>query len=256
MIEITDKIEFSETVHKAVDFFVTGEYPKKTEHIKWLHSFLESHNPIPKEDLLCKEWNRVGTDSKRGQITTPLWICDFMNKETIGKNLKNKKSPIHICDPCCGSGVFAISAYNLYHKSPKWKNCYFQQVDIDPLAVRMTILNLMVRNFHALIWEADFLMGNTKNYEKYYKKLPQAWYLHPQKKISSVHKLTQKEATDTWDKWYGKDISSKRKGYGTDDKQGVLFEVSHEQTKKENVKKTIKRACNVNTTNEKQMPLF
>jgi len=207
---ITSDSEFYEVLEASVNFFASDQIPLKHENLIWLNKFLEAHLFIPEEDLMCSLWNRIGKmNSGLGQETTSMSICNYMNRSTIGKTFeKEKDRPIHILDPACGSGIFAVSAYNLFHKHAQWPQCWFQQVDCDLKCVYMTILNLLIRNFNAIVWHANALVGAREDMEKL--NVPcQAYGLKSGKKISTLTKLSQEDSYAIWEVWYNR--SDKKK---------------------------------------------
>jgi len=115
-----------------------------------------------------------------GVYYTPIYIVDYIVKNTVGEKIKGKTptqiSKLTICDPACGSGSFLIQAYQylldyhleFYQTNPKkykdkiieighksyqlttkekkrilLNNIY--GVDIDPQAVEVTKLSLLLK---------------------------------------------------------------------------------------------------------------
>ena len=109
-----------------------------------------------------------------GAIPTQAFIADVICKETILRNNHSSCQDIFstkVLDPCCGSGVFLLSAYetfanilmNLTSESNKWcvvedekkyltivakqeimKNCLYG-IDCDPTAVEVTKMSLALK---------------------------------------------------------------------------------------------------------------
>jgi hypothetical protein len=200
-MESTTPDDFQNALEASVNCFATGKRPKKLEHLIFLNKFLQAHRNIPHDDLLCELWNKLGKlDFGRGQVTTPMYICDYMNNATLPNVFKEYgcKNPYFILDPACGSGIFAVSAYNLFHKHELWHKCVFHQVDIDLKCVYMTILNLLIRNFNAVVWHANALMDVEAH--KQFNKPLQGWIMESGKRVSRLYKFTQEEAYDNFAK--------------------------------------------------------
>ncbi|MBD3359804.1 MAG: N-6 DNA methylase, partial [Candidatus Buchananbacteria bacterium] len=107
----------------------------------------------------------------QGIYYTPAYIVDYIVKNTVGELLKNCKTvedieKIKVLDPACGSGSFLIRAfeefYNKYlevskeggllsfefRKKVLQKNLF--GVDLDPKAIEITKLNLMIKTLEGV----------------------------------------------------------------------------------------------------------
>lgn len=112
-----------------------------------------------------------------GIYYTPEFLVDYLVKNTLGKKLSECKKPsealrIKVVDPACGSGTFLIRAYeefrNWFKQHPEahqtnlngeeenglqsfldsvMEHCLYG-IDLDPLAVELTRLNLFIRSIH------------------------------------------------------------------------------------------------------------
>ena len=127
-------------------------------------------------------WDKAAKEkSKRkeqGIYYTPTYVVDYIIRNTLGEKLKKSKTPeealkIRLVDPACGSGSFLIRAYDEFkswfianQKGNRWEqtqlglgteksvqtfmdrvleNCIYG-VDLDPKAVEITQLNLLLRS--------------------------------------------------------------------------------------------------------------
>ncbi len=119
---------------------------------------------IKREDTLKQK--QKSKRKSQGIYYTPAYIVDYIVKNTVGELLKKCKTvedveKIKVLDPACGSGSFLIRAfeeiYNKYlevskeggllsfdfRKKVLQKNLF--GVDLDPKAIEITKLNLMIK---------------------------------------------------------------------------------------------------------------
>lgn len=90
-----------------------------------------------------------------GQFLTPESLCELMVRLTIDEENVPEGEPKTVSDCCCGSGRMLLAAANL---RPHWE---FIGQDVDLRCVRMTAINLALRNSYGyVIW------GNTLANEK------------------------------------------------------------------------------------------
>ena len=85
-----------------------------------------------------------------GQFFTPEPLCQLMTHLTVAPT----QDPISIADPACGSGRFFIAAM------PLAPNATFYGTDRDGTCVKMTALNMLMRNANSYI-----VHGNTLSLE-------------------------------------------------------------------------------------------
>jgi len=74
---------------------------------------------------------------EQGIYYTPIYIVDFIVRNTLGKKLQNKKTnveEIRVLDPACGSGSFLIKAFDIFDEYYK-KNTDYAQTQLDEEAV-------------------------------------------------------------------------------------------------------------------------
>ncbi len=102
-----------------------------------------------RQDILGDLFQGAITYGEAGQFLTPEPICQMMAKMTIGEDEGNDKKSV--CDPCCGSGRMLLAVADL---RPHWE---FVGQDIDLRCVRMTAINLALRNLYGyVIWGNSF----------------------------------------------------------------------------------------------------
>jgi N-6 DNA Methylase len=108
-----------------------------------------------RKDILGDIFQGGITYGEAGQFLTPEPVCDMMARmaiEGVEVETGDRKS---VCDPCCGSGRMLLAAGEM---QPGWE---FVGQDIDLRCVRMTAINLALRNLYGyVIW------GNSLGSEK------------------------------------------------------------------------------------------
>ena len=101
-------------------------------------------------DILGDLFQGSITYGERGQFMTPEAICDMM----AAMNLPQEKTDLDgrrtVNDPCCGSGRMLLSAARV---QPNWQ---FVGQDVDLRCVRMTAINLGLRNHYGHV-----VLGNS-----------------------------------------------------------------------------------------------
>ena len=98
-------------------------------------------------DILGDVFQGAITYGDNGQFFTPDSICTLMAKMTMNEDDHGKR----ILDPCCGSGrmLLACAAVN--------RNNEFHGQDVDLRCVRMTAINLALRNLYGCVVWGDAL---------------------------------------------------------------------------------------------------
>ncbi len=106
------------------------------ERIKESHTFL-LECPLPEQrDILGCLYQSLqveGKKSQNGSYYTPSYIVDEIVRDHVKRDSK-------VLDPCCGTGQFLL-AFSETIENPS--NIY--GVDIDPIAVRIARLNLLIK---------------------------------------------------------------------------------------------------------------
>jgi len=71
---------------------------------------------------------------EQGIYYTPIYIVDFIVRNTLGKKLQNKKinvEKIRVLDPACGSGSFLIKAFDVFDEYYKKNKKDYTQTQLD-----------------------------------------------------------------------------------------------------------------------------
>lgn len=100
-----------------------------------------------RNDIIGDLFQGAVTYGEKGQFLTPQPICDMM----AAMNLPEEKTDLDgrrtVNDPCCGSGRMLLSAAKV---QPNWQ---FVGRDVDLRCVRMTAINLAMRNYYGhVVW--------------------------------------------------------------------------------------------------------
>ncbi len=129
------------------------------------YTFLLNVNLPDQIDLLGLIYQSIknnGEKSIQGSYFTPKFIAEKIVDEYIKKDVR-------VLDPCCGTGQFLLSFSNRI-KNPK----YIYGFDIDPIAVFITKLNLIIRyknfNFVPNIYLQNGLL-NSDNLSSFYQSI-------------------------------------------------------------------------------------
>jgi hypothetical protein len=109
-----------------------------------------------RQDILGDLFQGGITYGEAGQYLTPEPLCQMMAAMTVGDAGEEEGNPRKsVCDPCCGSGRMLLAVADL---KPHWE---FIGQDVDVRCVRMTAINLALRNLYGyVIW------GNSLGCEK------------------------------------------------------------------------------------------
>lgn len=109
-----------------------------------------------RKDILGDLFQGGITYGEAGQFLSPEPICQMMASMTVGDMSEEEGSARKsVCDPCCGSGRMLLAVADL---KPHWE---FVGQDVDLRCVRMTALNLALRNLYGyVVW------GNSLGLEK------------------------------------------------------------------------------------------
>ena len=101
-----------------------------------------------RQDILGDLFQGSITYGEAGQFLTPEPVCQMMARMTLGEDDDQaKKTRKSVGDPCCGSGRMLLAAADI---QPHWE---FVGQDIDLRCVRMTAINLALRNLYGyVIW--------------------------------------------------------------------------------------------------------
>ena len=167
----------------AVDWLQSGEREKQYMEIVGKYT-KEEVNDFPQmlahlanalsnglDDVLGKIFHALELHNEyNGQFFTPIHICEFMGKVTIGEDdeLVKDKGYISVAEPCCGSGAMIIGFAKGFQESGY---NYQQQMvvhatDIDLKCVHMCYLQLSLLHIPAVI-----IHGNSLTLEEWSR-----WY--------------------------------------------------------------------------------
>lgn len=95
------------------------------------------------------------TYGEKGQFLTPEPLCDLTATMTLPLEKTDIEGRRVVADECCGSGRMLLSASKV---QPNWK---FVGKDIDLRCVRMTAVNLAMRNLYGHVVCGDSLRMTT-----------------------------------------------------------------------------------------------
>ncbi|MBI4945963.1 MAG: SAM-dependent DNA methyltransferase [Bacteroidetes bacterium] len=101
-------------------------------------------------DLLGEFFQQELTNGRNGQFFTPFHVCSMMAEMTLDEQEESRS--MKICDPTCGSGRMLLA----YGKRSKHPNCYYG-IDVDPVCVKMTAINLFLNGLGGEVACADAL---------------------------------------------------------------------------------------------------
>lgn len=109
------------------------------------------------KDLLGDLFQGAITYGERGQFMSPMSICRLMAQVTIGdlppEEATKKKS---VADPCCGSGRMLLAMAESHRH---WE---FIGQDVDLRCVRMTAINLALRNLYGYVIHGNSLKNEQR----------------------------------------------------------------------------------------------
>lgn len=98
-------------------------------------------------DVLGDLFEGAITRGEAGQFLTPEPICEMMARMNLSEERTGIEGRKSVGDPCCGSGRMLVAAAEI---QPNW---HFVGQDIDLRCVRMTAINLALRNRYGhAIW--------------------------------------------------------------------------------------------------------
>ena len=109
-----------------------------------------------RRDILGDLFQGAITYGEEGQFMPPESVCQLvasMTTENNGEPVIGKKS---VSDPCCGSGRMLLAVAD---RNPRWE---FIGQDIDLRCVRMTAINLALRNLYGYVIWGDTLANERR----------------------------------------------------------------------------------------------
>jgi len=109
------------------------------------------------KDLLGDLFQGAITYGEAGQFLSPMSICRLMAQVTVGdmppEEAATKKS---VADPCCGSGRMLLGVAEIHRH---WE---FIGQDVDLRCVRMTAINLALRNLYGYVIHGNSLANERR----------------------------------------------------------------------------------------------
>lgn len=108
-----------------------------------------------RKDILGDIFQGAITYGEAGQFMTPEPVCQMMARMTIEGTDENLTGRRTVSDPCCGSGRMLLAVAEL---QPHWE---FVGQDVDLRCVRMTAINLALRNLYGHVIWANTLKNET-----------------------------------------------------------------------------------------------
>lgn len=108
-----------------------------------------------REDILGDLFQGSITYGEKGQFLTPMPICRMMSQMTIPSEQTRLDERRSVNDPACGSGRMLLTAAEI---QPNW---HFVGQDVDLRCVRMTAINLALRNHYGHVVHGNTLANTS-----------------------------------------------------------------------------------------------
>ena len=106
-----------------------------------------------RHDILGDLFQGAITYGEAGQYLTPESICKLMAQISANGDEVEHKPHRTVCDACCGSGRMLLAVADIH---PHWE---FVGQDVDVRCVRMTAINLALRNLYGYaVWGNSLAM--------------------------------------------------------------------------------------------------
>src|SRR5690606_20273234 len=109
---------------------------RKVDAFSRAYGLLVNETIEKQKDILGDIYMEMITFGQHGQFFTPEPITEMMTKMTFSS--KSEKDTEVVCDPCCGSGRFLLSAFK---ENP---NNFLVGMDLDPRCAKMAVVNFMI----------------------------------------------------------------------------------------------------------------
>ena len=107
-------------------------------------------------DILGDLFQGAITYGEKGQFLTPEPICQMMATMNIPPEKTDLDGRRTVNDPCCGSGRMLLASAEI---QPNW---HFVGQDVDLRCVRMTAINLALRNHYGHVVHGNSLSNTCK----------------------------------------------------------------------------------------------
>lgn len=147
------------------------------------------------QDVLGTIVSQLGiTDKRKGQYFTPYNVSKLMAGIAMG-DLKERKEPLLINEPACGSGANLIAAANIMRRSGYYyhQNAYFVAQDIDRIAAMMCYVQISILGCPGVVIVGDTLVGETQDMEHWYTPFH---YLFGESILTRKREIWEQEKTD------------------------------------------------------------
>ena len=178
---------YLETIAKYANDELRFNFPKMFSQLIWemdLRFFSEGYH----NDVLGEFYEENLYKKGAQQFFTPWPICQFMAKSVADESKKNPVDrPLRILEPACGSGRMLLAALKEF--GPKQE---YYGVDIDPVCVKMTALNMFLNGmFNSEVMCANFLLPDDFRFSYRISMLPFGIFRIDEKEKSPLWHLMQ-----------------------------------------------------------------
>ena len=162
-----DKVHWEVREKRYIEIFKRG-YPKLEERLMFPQMFadLVAHMQTSGfEDTLGTLFTELELNNKnKGQFFTPYHLSSAMARMLVGDGADLRKQiaergHITMMEPCCGAGGMALAFVEACMEAGIHypDTVHVQAVDIDPLCVHMTYVQLSLRGVPAIVTVGDVL---------------------------------------------------------------------------------------------------
>lgn len=133
-------------------------------------------------DLLGEFFEQEITNGRNGQFFTPFPVCMFMSKITSDKETKS----LNIIDSSCGSGRMLMA----FAKNATRIHSYYG-IDIDPVCVKMSAINLFLNGMKGEVICADALRSDDFRFGYRISIIPLGIFKIEKKEDSIIWRMNQ-----------------------------------------------------------------
>lgn len=153
--------------------------------------YMEKHKDSSNgNDLLGDFFEQEISHGRNGQYFTPFPICMFMAKAVYAEDTQSS----HVLDPACGSGRMLLA----FKKVSTVRHKYYG-IDIDPMCVKMAVINLFLNGLSGEVMCANSLNPDDFSFSYRTSHYPLGIFRVEDKEESSLwnrvqHSFPQKQA--------------------------------------------------------------
>lgn len=133
-------------------------------------------------DLLGEFFQQEITRGRNGQFFTPFHVCSTMGQMVNGEETKS----LNVLDPCCGSGRMLMA----FAKNASIPHRYYG-IDIDPLCVKMSAINLFLNGLKGEVICANSLVPDDFRFGYRISFLPLGIFKIEKKEDSVIWNMNQ-----------------------------------------------------------------